>query len=361
MEKGSERHIVVLRLSALGDVAISVPVLLALRRTHPEYTITFVTKAAYKAVVHRVPGVEVLEVDTKNTHKGLRGLYRLSQTLRKLQPDAIADLHSVLRTGILRIYLLFSGIPFVQVNKARAEKRALTRASGKDWKPLKPTYQRYASVFEELGLPLKPMSTDILPGRPIPAVFKDLIKEGKRLGLAPFAAHAGKCYPESSMRAVIELLQSLDGLHVYLFGGGKHEVETLREWEQANPNCTSVAGLAGLDEELDLISNLDLMVSMDSGNGHLAAMYGIPVITLWGVTHPYAGFAPFGQSEDHSLTADRTRFPAIPTSVYGNRVPEGYEKAMESIPPEMVYTRILETLGHSRADQARTTGERERK
>ena len=59
---------------------------------------------------------------------------------------------------------------------------------------------------------------------------------------------------------------------------------------------------------------------MDSGNGHLAAMYGIPVITVWGVTHPYAGFAPFLQPEENSITADREQFPLIPTSVYGNKV-----------------------------------------
>ena len=100
-----------------------------------------------------------------------------------------------------------------------------------------------------------------------------------------------------------------------------------------------------LSEELELISNLDLMVSMDSGNGHMAAMYGVPVITLWGVTHPYAGFAPFNQPESHSLTSDRESFPMIPTSVYGNKVPGGYENVMRTIPPTRVYERILQVLG----------------
>ena len=99
-----------------------------------------------------------------------------------------------------------------------------------------------------------------------------------------------------------------------------------------------------LSEELALISNLDLMVSMDSGNGHLAAMFGVPVITIWGVTHPYAGFAPFNQPESNSLTADREAFPMIPTSVYGNKLPEGYDKAMKTIPPALVYERILQVL-----------------
>ena len=65
-----------------------------------------------------------------------------------------------------------------------------------------------------------------------------------------------------------------------------------------------VAGKLSFSEELDTISNLDCMISMDSGNAHLAAMYGVKVITIWGVTHPFAGFAPFHQPKEYSLLPD---------------------------------------------------------
>ncbi|MEO0528703.1 MAG: glycosyltransferase family 9 protein, partial [Bacteroidota bacterium] len=99
-------------------------------------------------------------------------------------------------------------------------------------------------------------------------------------------------------------------------------------------------GKLTFQEELALISNLDLMLSMDSGNAHLAAMYGIPVVTLWGVTHPYAGFYPIKQARDNALLANRDKYPLIPTSVYGNKMPSGYEKAMETISPEAVFQKI---------------------
>jgi ADP-heptose:LPS heptosyltransferase len=83
---------------------------------------------------------------------------------------------------------------------------------------------------------------------------------------------------------------------------------------------------------------------MDSGNGHLAAMYGVKVITIWGVTHPYAGFAPFGQPEDYSLLPDRNAFPKIPTSIFGNAYPEGYEKAASSISPEKIIEKVKAIL-----------------
>ncbi|MFT6138682.1 MAG: ADP-heptose:LPS heptosyltransferase [Salibacteraceae bacterium] len=107
---------------------------------------------------------------------------------------------------------------------------------------------------------------------------------------------------------------------------------------------TSIVGKLTLTEELELISNLDIMLSMDSGNGHLAAMFGLPVITLWGVTHPFAGFAPFGQAEGNSILSDREQFPFIPTSIYGNKFPAGYEEVMKTIEPKTVVAKIIDLL-----------------
>ena len=92
-----------------------------------------------------------------------------------------------------------------------------------------------------------------------------------------------------------------------------------------------MAGKIKFQQELQLISNLDVMLSMDSGNAHIAAMLGVKVITLWGATHPYAGFAPFNQPLQNSLVSDRNLFPKLPTSVYGNKIVEDYNDAMRTI------------------------------
>ncbi|HCQ75948.1 MAG TPA: ADP-heptose--LPS heptosyltransferase RfaF, partial [Leeuwenhoekiella sp.] len=134
-------------------------------------------------------------------------------------------------------------------------------------------------------------------------------------------------------------------LKVILFGGGKEEEQLLNSFAAKYENCINVAGKFSFEEELALISHLDTMLAMDSGNGHMAALFGVPVVTLWGVTHPYLGFAPYGQPEKNQLTADRKQFPAIPTSAYGNKVPEGYERALHSIQPETVLKRLSAILG----------------
>jgi len=105
-----------------------------------------------------------------------------------------------------------------------------------------------------------------------------------------------------------------------------------------------MAGKIPFQEELNLISNLDVMLSMDSGNGHIAAILGIPVVTLWGATHPFAGFLPFNQSLDNALVSDRNQYPNLPTSVYGNKRVAGYENAMRTILPEQVVARMEDVL-----------------
>ncbi len=325
---------------------MTVPVLLSLCRQNPEVRIVFVTRPHFTPILRRVPNLQVYPFEAKGRHKGLSGLWRLYRDLQQTPFDGIADLHAVLRTGILRVFFSGSGRPFKKLDKERRDKRRLTSWTHKDFRPLKSTHQRYADVFRSLGFAFELTPEDLLKPEPWPEAF-DLQGAQSRttcIGIAPFAAHQGKCYPESRMKELIEMLGARPGLRVYLFGGGQRETEILRGWEREYGHCICVAGKATLSDELALISNLALMVSMDSGNGHLAAMYGLPVITLWGVTHPYAGFAPFDQPEENFMLADRERYPAIPTSVYGNKQPKGYERVMETIPPVRVYNRILEIL-----------------
>ena len=86
------------------------------------------------------------------------------------------------------------------------------------------------------------------------------------------------------------------------------------------------------------------MLSMDSGNAHLAANYGVAVVTLWGATHPYAGFAPFNQPLENCLISDREKYPLLPTSVYGNIEVPGYKDAMRTITPKIAVDKIAQLL-----------------
>lgn len=329
------KHILVIRLSAMGDVAMTVPVLRALVAQHPNLKITVLTRPFYEAFFSDIPNTSVHVADVKGKYNGVLGLRKLSNELKELNIDAIADLHNVLRTKILKLFL--RTIPFVQINKGRKEKKALT--SGKIFHQLPTTHQRYAKVFQELGYAID-LSTPVFPPKcQLSNKSQSFIKPAEvNIGIAPFAAFEGKTYPIERMEKVIKGLNK--DYNVILFGGGKQEASQLQQIADDYRNVTSIAGKLELNEELDIISNLNLMISMDSGNAHIAAMLGVKVITIWGVTHPFAGFMPFAQDPENALLADREKFPKIPTSVYGKNYPNGYEKAIETITPEEILSKV---------------------
>ena len=175
----------------------------------------------------------------------------------------------------------------------------------------------------------------------------DLTRDTRKwVGIAPFAAFEGKMYPMEMMEKVVQTLNNTNRYKILLFGGGPLEKTALSDLSFAYENVANTAGTYSFEEELALISNLDVMLSMDSGNAHLAAMYGVPTITIWGVTHPYAGFYPFQQDEALALLADREQFPQIPTSVYGNKWPKGYEKAITTVKPAQIVEKIENLLAN---------------
>lgn len=341
-KKADPNHILALRFSALGDVAMTVPVLLALTEKYPNLKITVVSRGSHKALFEKVPSVAFFEAKLKKEHKGILGLWKLYRELKKLRPGAVADFHNVLRSNVLKTFFVLGGIRVVQIDKGRAERRALVRPKNKNFQKLKATHERYAEVFAKLGFPVQVNKKQTLNRADLERIVLNLsgTKTNKWIGIAPFAAHSGKMYPLDKMGNVITSLKNTKKYKIFLFGGGEHEINALEAMADNSKGVVNMAGKLTFAEELQLISNLDLMVAMDSANGHLAANYGIPVVTLWGVTHPHTGFAPFEQPLEHMIFSDRKKYPLIPTSVYGNKVPKGYENVMQSISVESVLAKI---------------------
>ena len=341
------KNILVIRNSAMGDVAMCVPVILAFHKNFPEIKITVLTREQFASFFKNIPNTSVVTIQPESTHKGFFGLNKLFWQLKKLKITQVADLHNVLRTNILKRFFKLAGIPFEQINKGRKEKKLLTSwDSDKILEPLESTHKRYIRVFENLGYYFNLTSEHTLSKETLDQTTRELTGSGtqKWIGIAPFAKHEAKEYPFNLILQVIEELDKKN-YKVFLFGGGNKEAGLLKNTAQKFDNVITTSEVLTMEQQLCLISNLDVMVSMDSGNGHLAAMYGIPVITVWGVTHPYAGFAPFNQPKENQILPDLVTYDKIPTSVYGNKVPEGYEKVMYSILPERIIERVNAIAG----------------
>lgn len=341
----SSRNILVFRFSALGDVAMTVPVIRNLLSQYPDLHISFVGQIHMKALFDGVERVRFYPVDIKKW-KGLNGIYHLSRQIRKdISFDAIADLHDSLRTKLLRFFLarLFKKIPLAVIDKGRKEKEELTRAVNKKLRPLKTTFQRYADVFSKIGLPVE---LNIEEGIAHPLKNKELLPfentVQKIIGVAPFARHTAKLYPLEKMKEVVKTFVQQQGTAVLLFGS-KGESELTEQWQNEMQDVYSVAGKKSFTEELNIISQLDVMISMDSANMHLASLYGVPVVSIWGGTHPYLGFYGWGQLMENAVQLD---LPCRPSSVFGNKPcpVHGDKGCMEGITPEMIVSKVESLL-----------------
>ena len=136
------------------------------------------------------------------------------------------------------------------------------------------------------------------------------------IGIAPFAKHEAKVYPLEKMEQVIKALSERENTTVFLFGGGEEEKRQIAELCSKNPNVKAVQSQQGLKGELALMGQLNVMLSMDSANMHLASLVGTRVVSIWGGTHPYAGFLGWNQNPSDCIQID---LPCRPCSVYGNK------------------------------------------
>lgn len=281
-----------------------VPVIREFIEQNPEVEVIMVTRQTFADLFAGIPNVKVHSVKI-DEYRGFFGMRKLSgELLSQYQPDYVADLHDVIRTKILNRIFSLKGFKVFKIDKGKEEKEELTDIWNITKKPLKRTVERYADVFRRMGFGLE-LSYQLRPA--------DVIKSG--IGIAPFAQHSGKMLP---LEKSFEIARILSKSHkIYFFGGGKTEKETLEDWERKIPNSENLAGKLSLTEELRVISGLHKMISMDSANMHLASLAGTECISVWGSTHPFAGFLGYGQSEDHAVQVkDLT---CRPCSVFGDR------------------------------------------
>ena len=350
-----KEHILVIRFSALGDVAMVVPVVSSLARQYPDLRITVLSRSFARPFFNNLaPNVGFMEADVKHEFHGIKGLNTLYRRLTAKQFTAIADLHNVLRSGFLRMRFNIGRYRVEHIDKHRKGRRRLTSANNKQLIQQPTSFENYLQVFERLGYPVKTDFHSIFDGNPDgkgdlavltpllpPAFLTPLAKAtGPVVGIAPFAAHQGKVYPPPLMQQVIALLcQQHPDIHIYLFGRGQQESKYFDEWCRTYPQCFFVGRhLTDMYQELILMSHLNVMLSMDSANMHLASLTGIPVISVWGATHPYAGFMGWGQSIDNAVQTD---LPCRPCSIYGQKpCKRGDYACLNMIKPETIVERI---------------------
>jgi ADP-heptose:LPS heptosyltransferase len=228
------------------------------------------------------------------------------------------------------------------IDKGRFEKFALVRKENKIYRPLKHSTERYIDVFKELGFrefAKKGLQHETI-GLDSHAVSNK--KSKINIGFAPFAKHIPKMYP---LDRFIEVMRHFDNekYALHFFGGGPVEIAFINEWENSFKHAITFNHQIGLKDELALMSTMQVLVTMDSANMHLASLVNMPVVSVWGPTHPHAGFYGLGQNP---LNAVQVSLPCRPCSVFGNKQCwRGDHACMQQIQPAMIIEKIKQVIG----------------
>ena len=341
-------NVLVMRFSALGDVAMLSPVVREYALQHTEDSVTVLSVPFCAPLFEDIaPNVSFLGRDVKTQYRGVTGLYRLFKELHAMHFDRVVDAHDVLRTKVLRQFFRLRGYEVRVIDKHRSERRRLTAEPGKKvLRQLPTSFENYAEAMGIPDIPGFPVSPDIpdIPGFPVSPVSPG----GELIGVAPFAAHEGKIYPTDKMEKVVELL-SHNG-RVVLFGGKGKEEDIMRAWARKYNNvelARDVISGGTLAAELELMRRLDVMLSMDSANMHLASLVGTRVVSVWGATHPYAGFLGWGQRMGDCVQKD---LPCRPCSIYGSKPCRyGDFRCLNSITPEEIVRVVLSVIKELRS------------
>ena len=323
------KRLLIIRFSALGDVAMLVPIVKQLALAYPNWHITMLSRQQTAPLFKDMPNnVHFVGADLKGKHKGIEGLNLLLHDIHYQQFDAIADMHNVLRSKWLCWRMRLMGKRVATLCKGRWQKWRLTHTVSNN--PLLPTIQRYMRVLQQLGFSFSLSCPSLSqPSR-------------RGYGIAPFAAHQGKIYPLDKMEVVVrELAKS--GEPIYLFGAGKKEKEILDAWDEKYENVYSLVGKYSMNEEIAFMRTLRLMLTMDSANMHLASIAGTRVLSIWGATHPNAGFLGYGQSVRDCI--QQNDLPCRPCSIYGNRKCKWGDYRCLDIAPHEIVEKLITIYG----------------
>lgn len=334
------RHVVAIRLSAMGDVVMLAHTLRSFKAAYPDVKVTVATRERFRPFFDGLD-VDFIFVDTKGRHRGLAGLWQLYRDIGRRKADAIADMHGVLRSIVVRNLFLLSGYRCAKINKGKVEKWFRVGYNSRNSVPLKHTVVRYCDVLRRLGFRFDDPAPAARTVRPNPMGGK----RGVWVGFAPFSAHDGKTYPEDLRVEAVKLLSSRYE-RVFIHSGAGAEGEFAAEMERMLPNVTALNGKVDLGGELNLMSNLDCIVSMDSLAMHMASLVATPVVSVWGATHPALGFLGYGCPPEGVLQVD---MPCRPCSVYGElKCSSGDYRCLRAITSQMIVDKVDEMLAAGR-------------
>ena len=349
-------NVLVIRLSVLGNVAMTIPVLYPVCKANPDTRFIMLTKRWPASMFHDRPAnLKVVDFDVNENHSGLVGLLKFAARLHKLYDvDAVADLHNVSGTWIIDAYMRARGACIARLDREKSKRRALV--SHKTAEPVTPIHERYRNVFRQLGLAAPDDFTRLYEDREWPVTpIVPKKEEGQRwIAISPFSSHRQKAYPLDKMEQVVAQLAQQPNYWIFLMGGGKTEKIALRAIARKYKNVISMAEVKHkFIDEYALLGNCDLMLTMESANMHLASLVDLQAMTVWGPTSPACGYLGYNQLVQDDIQLD---MDCRPCSITGDKPCKyGDFRCLTNIDPDVIARRVIEAVEYNYEHKTKAT------
>jgi len=300
------KNILIIKPSALGDIVQTLPVLTALRRSFPRARITWLVRPAYAAILAGHPDLnETILFDRDYLGKcwynprAFAAVVSLCRRICRSRFDAVFDFQGLFRTALFTLatlsrhrfgmacarelaYILYS--PKVRQTPECAHVLdyyfKIIKAAG-------------ATNFDvEFKLPRDPAAAESVAA----LLAAENLTPGGYAVLVPSSAWPDKCWPAERFAALARKLALEHDLPVVAVGTASEFGLTERIATLADVPVVNLAGRTSISELVHLIDSARLVVSNDTGPGHIAAALGRPLVMIFGRSNP-ARVAPYGRKE----------------------------------------------------------------
>lgn len=339
-------RILIICFSSVSNVACIVPHLYSLSRKYSNCEFAVLSRDFLQPLFSSLKNVKFIGADIRGNEAGVIGSYKLAKRLLCEKYDVVVDMQRNWQSEFISYLLMMKGVKSIKISLHKKSLYKLIKRGADKSSPVKTIFERQSDVFKKIGL-----ETDDSFIRLPEATEQEKItlnnvygeKKGTWIGIAPLSTSRGKTLPFKKMKNIIQHFDKRDNTTIFLFGSGDMEKEMLSDWQSLYNHVNAVHTTRfTLKEELMLMANLDVMLSMDSANVHLASLTGIPVVSVWGSTHPYAGFMGWKQDPDNCIGVE---FSCRPCTIREDKECKyGDYRCLESIHSEKIINKIEEII-----------------
>ncbi len=298
------KKILIIRLSSLGDIVLTQPVVQAVRKEFPKAQIHYLTKRVFSPIVEMFGCVDKIHYWEEKK--------ALLTNLRKLKFDLAIDLQSKLNTFIIKNFI--NAKQTSTYNKEHLLRRQIVKKKTK--RTISSTVDLYFTALQKIGINSEVSNPKLIPinNTMMPKAFTTN-ENTKYIGLFPGALHETKQYPINQLAELIDSVPPEWNCQFLIFGSKAEndladELKILTETEVIN-----ICGELDLQQLVTAIDKMDVVITNDSGPMHIAAALEKPQIAIFGATHPKLGFAPMNENTI-ILSAD---LQCQPCSLHGSK------------------------------------------